>query len=123
MTINMGKREEVMRKMLIIALSTTMLLITSCDSGGDGNSVNESAIQGLWLLSEQCQETTCELYPRPRHKFELSFASGVGQPASVASQRSQLLFLIINSCGFDPRMSPDEVPHLFLRVHFCAQAR
>tara|TARA_B100000700_G_C14708099_1_gene697768 strand:+ start:163 stop:735 length:573 start_codon:yes stop_codon:yes gene_type:complete len=45
-----------MRKMLIMALSSTMLLITSCDSGGDGNSVDESALQGLWEQTEWCLE-------------------------------------------------------------------
>ena len=50
-----------MRKMLLITLSFIVLLITSCDSGGDGNSVDESALEGLWALSEQCIEVrSCE---------------------------------------------------------------
>ncbi len=36
-----------MRKMLIIALSLTILLITSCDSGGDGNSCGD--FNGSWV--------------------------------------------------------------------------
>ena len=48
-----------MKNLLMTTLC--LLLILSCDSGGDGDSVNGSNLQGLWALTEQCIEvSSCE---------------------------------------------------------------
>ena len=48
-----------MKNILIITLC--LLLISSCDSDGDGDSVDESNLQGLWALTEYCIEVrSCE---------------------------------------------------------------
>ena len=45
-----------MNKLLIIIVGTLLFFITACDSGDDGDSVDESALQGLWALTDWCLE-------------------------------------------------------------------
>ena len=53
-----------MNKLLTITVGILLFLTTSCDSGGNGASIDESDLQGLWALTEWCLEvnSTCA-YP------------------------------------------------------------